>query len=46
MPTTDHENDLKVFLIKIGDDNSPMAIDSTNVVEEGKFSFYRFYSYS
>jgi thiol-disulfide isomerase/thioredoxin len=36
--TTDHENDLKVFLIKIGDDNSPMAIDSTNVVE-GKFSF-------
>lgn len=36
--TTDHENDLKVLLIKIGDDNRPKAIDSTNVVE-GKFSF-------
>lgn len=36
--TTDHENDLKVFLIKIGDDNRPKAIDSTNVAE-GKFSF-------
>ena len=36
--TTDHENDLKVFLIKIGEDNSPKAIDSTNVAE-GKFSF-------
>jgi len=36
--TTDHENDLKVLLIKIGDDNRPKAIDSTNVFE-GKFSF-------
>lgn len=35
---TDHDEDQKVFLIKIGDDNSPKAIDST-IVKQGKFSF-------
>ena len=36
--TTDHENDLKVFLIKIGEDNSPNGSFTINE-REGKFSF-------
>ncbi len=36
--TTDHNNDQKVFLIQIDENNRPKAIDSTLVIE-GRFSF-------
>ena len=36
--TTDHPNNKKVYLIKVGQNNRPAPIDSTEVVE-GKFSF-------
>jgi thiol-disulfide isomerase/thioredoxin len=36
--STNHEDGKKVFLIKVGPDNRPSAIDSTEVME-GKFSF-------
>lgn len=36
--TTDHSDNKKVYLIKVGEDNRPSAIDSTEVIE-GKFSF-------
>lgn len=35
---TDHENDFNIFLVKIGDSNLPVVVDSTKVLE-GKFSF-------
>ena len=36
--TTNHDDGKKVYLIKVGSDNSPNAVDSTEVIE-GKFSF-------
>ena len=36
--TTDHDENKRVFLIKVGKDNRPIAVDSTEVVN-GKFSF-------
>ena len=36
--TTDHDENKRVFLIKVGKDNRPIAVDSTEVVD-GKFSF-------
>ena len=36
--TTDHDENKKVFLIKVGKDNRPIAVDSTEVLD-GKFSF-------
>lgn len=35
---TNHESNLNVFLVKIGNSNLPVMIDST-IVSEGKFSF-------
>lgn len=36
--TTDHSDNKKVYLIKVGENNRPSAVDSTEVIE-GKFSF-------
>ena len=36
--TTDHDENKRVFLIKVGKDNRPIAVDSTEVLD-GKFSF-------
>jgi len=36
--TTDHDENKRVFLIKVGKDNRPIAVDSTEVID-GKFSF-------
>ena len=36
--TTDHDENKRVFLIKVGKDNRPIAVDSTEVVD-GKFIF-------
>jgi thiol-disulfide isomerase/thioredoxin len=36
--STDHEDGKKVYLIEVGMDNRPSAVDSTEVIE-GKFSF-------
>jgi len=35
---TDHESNLDVFLVKIGNSNLPVMVDST-IVSQGKFSF-------
>ena len=35
---TNHESNLDVFLVKIGNSNLPVMVDST-IVSEGKFSF-------
>jgi len=36
--TTNHDENKRVFLIKVGKDNRPIAVDSTEVLD-GKFSF-------
>jgi len=36
--STDHDENKRVFLIKVGKDNRPIAVDSTEVLD-GKFSF-------
>ena len=35
---TNHDEDLNVFLVKLGESNLPVVVDSTKVFE-GKFSF-------